>query len=84
MQVDTFVPPTQGIQGLDRFAYVNNNPVNGTNPTGIWMCRDQYDPACAENISETMEFGQMYTKTTGLPQYTISGSYDFGLMKFLS
>jgi len=35
MQADTFVPTSQGTQGFDRFAYVNNNPVNGTDPTGF-------------------------------------------------
>ncbi len=34
MQADTFVPPHQGTQGFDRYAYINNNPVNGTDPTG--------------------------------------------------
>ena len=37
MQADTFVPPTQGTQGFDRYAYVNNNPVNGTDPSGNWL-----------------------------------------------
>jgi RHS repeat-associated protein len=31
-QADTMIP--DGIQGLDHYAYVNNNPVNGTDPTG--------------------------------------------------
>ncbi len=31
-QADTIVP--NGIQGYDRYAYVNNSPVNYTDPTG--------------------------------------------------
>lgn len=31
-QADTIVPP--GIQGLDRYAYVNNNPLNYNDPSG--------------------------------------------------
>jgi len=31
-QADTIVPP--GVQGYDRYAYVNNSPVNYTDPTG--------------------------------------------------
>jgi len=82
MQADTIVPPQQGTQGFDRYAYINNNPVNGTDPTGMWMCGDQYDLACSESIYETMQFGRMHIRTTGLPfSYTISGSYDFGLGK---
>lgn len=31
-QADSIVPP--GVQGLDRYAYVNNNPLQYTDPTG--------------------------------------------------
>lgn len=34
MQADTIVPTQQGTQAWDRYAYLNNNPVNGTDPTG--------------------------------------------------
>jgi len=34
MQADTFVPTSQGTQGFDRFAYVNNNPINSSDPSG--------------------------------------------------
>ena len=34
LQADTIVPTQQGTQALDRYAYLNNNPVNGTDPTG--------------------------------------------------
>ncbi|NLW71831.1 MAG: hypothetical protein GXY37_02940 [Chloroflexi bacterium] len=34
MQADTIVPMSlQGTQAFDRYAYVNNNPVNGTDPS---------------------------------------------------
>jgi len=38
MQADTLVPPTQGTQGFDRYAYVNNNPLLYTDPSGhrLW------------------------------------------------
>ncbi len=40
-QADTIVPG--GVQGLDRYAYVNNNPLRYTDPTGH-MCTDPEDP----------------------------------------
>jgi RHS repeat-associated protein len=33
-QADTIIPSTQGVQGWDRFAYTNNNPVRYTDPSG--------------------------------------------------
>jgi len=59
MQADTFVPTSQGTQGFDRFAYINNNPVNGTDPTGMWMCGDQYDYGCRSNNDEADAFASM-------------------------
>ncbi|MGI6251031.1 MAG: RHS repeat domain-containing protein [Anaerolineaceae bacterium] len=37
MQADTFVPTAQGTQAWDRFAYVNNNPMRYTDPSGHWI-----------------------------------------------
>jgi hypothetical protein len=34
---DTDVPASQGVQGYDRYAYSNNNPVRYTDPTGHWI-----------------------------------------------
>ncbi|MEA5011861.1 MAG: RHS repeat-associated core domain-containing protein [Angelakisella sp.] len=38
MQADSLVPAMQGTQGFDRYAYVNNNPVKYTDPSGnmLW------------------------------------------------
>jgi len=55
IQPDTIVPGSQGVQALDRYAYVNNNAVRYTDPTGHWMC-DSYDESCAENSQETAQF----------------------------
>jgi hypothetical protein len=41
-QADTIVPG--GVQGYDRYAYVNNNPMNGTDPSGHkTVCNSGYD-----------------------------------------
>ncbi len=39
-QADTLVPENQGMQAWDRYAYVNNNPVNAVDPTGHAMKLD--------------------------------------------
>ena len=40
-----------GVQGYDRYAYVNNNPVNGTDPSGHYACGDGEVHNCAGGLS---------------------------------
>ena len=47
VQADTVVPG--GVQGLDRYAYTSNNPVNYVDPSGHWqegVCRGGSDYSC--------------------------------------
>ncbi|HBO34960.1 MAG TPA: hypothetical protein DD636_09580 [Anaerolineaceae bacterium] len=37
IQPDTIVPSAQGTQAFDRYAYVNNNPLKYTDPSGHWV-----------------------------------------------
>jgi len=53
-----FVPPGD-VRGWDRYAYVENNPLRYADPSGHWMCGDEYDPGCAENAQEVAEYGIM-------------------------
>jgi RHS repeat-associated protein len=48
-QADTVVP--NGVQGYDRYAFVNNNPVNHTDPTG--HCEES-DLSCQVILSQTL------------------------------
>jgi len=38
IQPDTIVPENQGVQAFDRFAYVSNNPLKYTDPSGHQAC----------------------------------------------
>lgn len=36
-QADTVIPGAGNAVAFDRYAYLNNNPINGTDPTGHWV-----------------------------------------------
>ena len=58
-QADSIVPP--GVQGLDRYAYVNNNPMRYTDPTGHRSCEeDGYN--CAGESKEDIAKSNMANK----------------------
>jgi len=50
IQPDSIIPPNQGVQAWDHFAYVNNSPLNAVDPTGHSACWDDNanDPACKQ------------------------------------
>jgi RHS repeat-associated protein len=45
ISADTIVPEPNSIKGYDRYAYVNGNPVNYTDPSGHQLC-DTADGSC--------------------------------------
>ena len=60
MQADTIVPlQVQGTQAFDRYAYVNNNPLRYTDPSGNRACDDYYGSGCAvlQPSSSPLYFG---------------------------
>jgi len=50
-QADTIIPP--GMQGLDRYGYVNNSPVNFYDPTG--HCPEE-DDECRNRLAKTLPY----------------------------
>ena len=47
-QADTIIPLGQGVQAWDRYAFVNNNPLRYTDPSGHSM--DQGDGGCVSDL----------------------------------
>ena len=75
MQADTIVPTQQGTQGFDRYAYVNNNPVNGTDPSGHAGIRD---------YTMTMtDGGTNYYWETRIINYDIEGALSYASKRTL-
>jgi hypothetical protein len=59
---DTIVPG--GVQGLDRYAYVNNSPVRYTDPSGHSYCDSQY--AFKEDCAGDASLGGQYNDPVSL------------------
>jgi RHS repeat-associated protein len=73
IQADTIVPG--GVQGLDRYAYVNNNPLKYTDPSGHAICDE--DGNCTLNGKPTtgVKFGPV---TDPFPTTASSGMNPYG------
>jgi RHS repeat-associated protein len=57
IQADTIVPEPGNPQALNRYAYVYNNPLGYTDPSGHGACSgDDYDIGCSEDFPEQYEF----------------------------
>jgi len=79
-QADTIVPG--GVQGLDRYAYVNSNPMNATDPSGH-RCAGESEECLDEN-GKTINgswVGDIPFMFTGLPVSGITWTQWFGPTK---
>jgi len=81
VSADTVIPP--GVQGLDRYAYVNNNPLRYTDPSGHCVVggHEMPDdtPACRWNDRYKEEKGtDLKDWVDPVEHPVITGGYDFG------
>jgi hypothetical protein len=53
MQADTIVPTQQGTQAFDRYAYVNNNPLRYTDPSGNYIIHGWDESYLQEQVGNT-------------------------------
>ena len=52
MQADSFIPTAQGTQGWDRYAYVNNNPLRYTDPSGQMIDDGCHTSGCSATLGD--------------------------------
>lgn len=64
IQPDTDVPESQGVQALDRYAYVNNSPVNYMDPTGHMLSKCP-DGACDGDLHDDDPNFKKHTASLG-------------------
>lgn len=55
-QPDTIIPPAQGVQGWDRYAYTNNNPIRYTDPSGHKACSLDENGDCDDTEEKIINF----------------------------
>jgi len=77
ISADTIIPEAGSSQAYDRYAYVNNNPINFNDPSGHRACDDYYGRGC--NVVNPPGGGggggSTTTTTTGLTSaFTISSN----------
>jgi RHS repeat-associated protein len=78
IQPDQIVPDSQGVQAYDRYAYVNNSPVNYTDPSGHMMTQCGADnEECGASLAQINYETQRYYYENcssgyggGCPDYT--------------
>jgi len=73
---DTVTPQLENPIAWDRYAYVNNSPINASDPTGHYACWDDNadDPGCSQN--------NPVTKSTPVPKYRFDTKYITEVIPF--
>jgi RHS repeat-associated protein len=76
-QADSIIPP--GVQGLDRYVYVNNNPVRYNDPSGHKICTD--DGYCG-SISDTSYQKYIYSNAIkDVYKWNLKGNWSLDELK---
>jgi RHS repeat-associated protein len=76
IQADTIVPG--GVQGLDRYAYVGNNPLNYLDPSGHKICSD--DGYCG-SLNDTQYQTYMYKEAISDFNWNLTGRWNLNELK---
>ena len=77
VQSDTIVPQPYSVQGYDRYAYVNNNPIRYTDPSGHGLDCGINDPYC-NAAAHGMSYETYASYTPYTPPTTVIGAVGVG------
>jgi len=72
VQADTIVPGLGDAQAWDRYAYVQNNPIRYTDPSGYYYCEDS--SFCTNNKYHLYSSSQLLNKVFSDYEITLKGS----------
>ena len=77
ISADTIIPEAGSSQAYDRYAYVNNNPINNNDPSGHRACDDDYGRACNVVHPPTVLNNTQVTYVQGFSEETLASVHQY-------